>query len=140
MIKRKSYSELMNLKTYEERLEYLRMEGSVGKDTFGFDRYMNQNLYRSREWKDVRNKVIMRDLGCDLGIEGREIESNPIIHHINPITADDIKNSSYLLFDMDNLITVNHDTHNAIHYGALVPQIKIAMERQPYDTCPWRRN
>lgn len=132
------YSDLKSLTTFEERFNYLKLAGTVGADTFGFDRYMNQMLYRSAEWKQVRNKVILRDNGCDLGIEGREIASKPIIHHINPISVKDIAEGSDSLFDLENLITVSLETHNALHYGSLSKCEHAVKERKPNDTCPWK--
>lgn len=136
----KSYSELSQLETFEERFEYLRLDGIVGKDTFGFDRIFNQKFYRSEEWKQVRDFVIVRDNGCDLGIEGHEIFGNRIIiHHMNPISIDDIKHSTRNLLDPEYLITTIHRTHNAIHYGDENQLIKAPIERVRNDTCPWRR-
>lgn len=136
----KSYSELSQLETFEERFEYLRLDGIVGKDTFGFDRIFNQKFYRSEEWKQVRDFVIVRDNGCDLGIEGHEIFGNRIIiHHMNPISIDDIKHSTRNLLDPEYLITTIHRTHNAIHYGDEDQLIKAPIERVRNDTCPWRR-
>lgn len=136
----KSYSELSQLETFEERFEYLRLDGIVGKDTFGFDRIFNQKFYRSEEWKQVRDFVIVRDNGCDLGIEGHEIFGNRIIiHHMNPISIDDIRHSTRNLLDPEYLITTIHRTHNAIHYGDENQLIKAPIERVRNDTCPWRR-
>lgn len=136
----KSYSELSQLETFEERFEYLRLDGIVGKDTFGFDRIFNQKFYRSEEWKQVRDFVIVRDNGCDLGIEGHEIFGNRIIiHHMNPISIDDIRHSTRNLLDPEYLITTIHRTHNAIHYGDEDRLIKAPIERVRNDTCPWRR-
>lgn len=136
----KSYSELSQLETFEERFEYLRLDGIVGKDTFGFDRIFNQKFYRSEEWKQVRDFVIVRDNGCDLGIEGHEIFGNRIIiHHMNPISIDDIRHSTRNLLDPEYLITTIHRTHNAIHYGDEDQLIKAPIERVRNDTCPWRR-
>lgn len=136
----KSYSELSQLETFEERFEYLRLDGIVGKDTFGFDRIFNQKFYRSEEWKQVRDFVIVRDNGCDLGVEGHEIFGNRIIiHHMNPISIDDIKHSTRNLLDPEYLITTIHRTHNAIHYGDEDQLIKAPIERVRNDTCPWRR-
>lgn len=134
----KTYSELSKLSTYEERFEYLKLDGQVGSDTFGYDRYLNQALYKSREWKRTRDKVITRDKGCDLGIEGYEINSKPIIHHMNPITIDDIRNRDPKVFDPDFLITVTHPTHNAIHYGTEQRISRVPVERKAGDTCPWK--
>lgn len=135
----RTYTELVKLKTFLERFEYLKLNGLVGIDTFGFDRIFNQKFYRSSEWKQIREKVIVRDNGCDLGIEGREIRSKIIIHHITPITLADIENGSPSLFDLDNLITTTHNTHNAIHYGDDSLLIHDIVERRPGDTCPWRK-
>lgn len=136
----KTYAELSRLVTFKDRFEYLRLNGQVGKDTFGFDRVFNQRFYRSREWKNLRNYVIDRDRGCDLGVEGFEIfGQNILIHHMNPISLEDIENSSEFLLNPEYLISVTHATHNAIHYGDinLIPTGPI--ERSPYDTCPWRK-
>lgn len=136
----RTYTELSRLRTFEERFEYLRLDGRVGKDTFGFDRIFNQMFYRSNEWKEVRNRIITRDNGCDLGAEGYEIYGQRIIiHHINPITLEDIENHSDLLLDPENLITTVHTTHNAIHYGDENPIARAPIERSKYDTCPWKR-
>ena len=132
------YSELILLKTFDERFEYLRLDGVVGIETFGYDRYLNQLLYRSSEWKKIRNEIIVRDNGCDLGIDGHEIFGSSLIHHINPITIDDVKNRNPIIFDSENLITTILSTHNAIHYGYEVPNNKIP-NRIPNDTCPWKQ-
>ena len=134
----KSYRNLILLPTILDRFEYLRIKGNVGDPTFGFDRFINQDFYQSREWRQVRMKVIARDEGCDLGVPEYPIGGKVIIHHINPITAEDIENASDLLFDMDNLICVSESTHNAIHFGdeTLLPAEPII--RTPGDTCPWR--
>lgn len=134
----KTYSELITLPTFEERFNYLKLEGAVGESTFGFDRYLNQNLYRSQEWKSVRNKVIIRDNGCDLACEGYEIYGKVLIHHINPITVEDIINRNPIIFDLENLITTVHNTHNAIHYGDENLLIKGPIERTKNDTIPWK--
>lgn len=138
-MKIKCYSELRQLSTFEERYNYLRLRGSVGQDTFGFDRVFNQMFYRSKEWKSVRNKVIIRDLGCDLGIEGYEIHERIIIHHMNPITLDDIRFNTDFLLNPEYLITTVHSTHNAIHYGDEGLLSKALIERRRNDTCPWKR-
>ena len=135
----KCYSELMLLSTFQARYQYLRLNGEVGKETFGFDRYMNQFFYRSPEWRRVRDFVITRDEGCDLGIPGREIFSRIIIHHMNPIRPEDIRNRSDLLLDPEYLITTIHDTHLAIHYGDEHLLLQEPVERRPNDTCPWKR-
>lgn len=135
----KCYSELMLLPTFQARYKYLRLNGEVGKETFGFDRYMNQFFYRSPEWRRVRDFVITRDEGCDLGIPGREIFGRIVIHHMNPIRPEDIRNRSDLLLDSEYLITTIHDTHLAIHYGDEHLLLQEPVERRPNDTCPWKR-
>lgn len=136
----KTYKELSELTTFEERFEYLKLNGQVGKDTFGFDRYLNQQFYRSREWRALRDFVIVRDNGCDLGIEGHDIASQKIlIHHMNPITIKDIVNKSDFLMNPEYLITTVHNTHNAIHYGDSNLLVLAPMERTKNDTCPWRK-
>lgn len=136
----KTYSELSKLKTFEERFEYLRLNGQVGKDTFGFDRIFNQIFYRSIEWKRVRDQVILRDNGCDLGIPGHEIYGQRIlIHHMNPISLEDIEKRTEILMNPEYLITTIHNTHNAIHYGDENLLIKLPRERTKNDTCPWKR-
>lgn len=134
----KTYSELIKLPTFEERFEYLRLDGVVGEETFGFDRYLNQIFYRSQKWKSIKNKVIVRDLGRDLGVEGYEIYGRIIVHHMNPINADDIRRESDFLIDPEYLICTTHNTHNAIHYGDESLLIKAPVERTKYDTCPWK--
>ena len=135
----KRYSELIQLSTFEERFNYLRLGGSVGADTFGFDRIFNQKFYRSSEWRKIRNLIIVRDGGCDLGVSGHEIYSRIIIHHMNPISLSDIEESTDILLDLEYLIVTSHDTHNAIHYGceSLLPQKPT--ERKKNDTCPWKQ-
>lgn len=135
----RTYTELKQLKTFEERYEYLKLDGQVGVDTFGFDRYLNQAFYRSPEWKSVRNQVIVRDNGCDLGIEGREIHTKILVHHMNPITKEDVLNRSDLLLNPEYLITTVKRTHDAIHYGDSNTLIKDPIERSANDTCPWRK-
>ena len=135
----KCYSELILLPTVQARYQYLRLNGEVGKETFGFDRYMNQFFYRSPEWRRVRDFVISRDEGCDLGIPGREIFGRVIIHHMNPIRPEDIRNRSELLLNPEYLITTIHDTHLAIHYGDEHLLLQEPVERRPNDTCPWKR-
>lgn len=134
----KTYSELVLLPTFQARYQYLRLNGEVGKETFGFGRYMNQFFYRSPEWRRVRDFVITRDEGCDLGIPGREIFGRIIIHHMNPIRPEDIRNRSDLLLDPECLITTIHDTHLAIHYGDEHLLLQEPVERRPNDTCPWK--
>lgn len=135
----RSYSELITLPTFEERFKYLQLKGEVGKDTFGFDRYINQNFYRSREWKRIRDKVILRDNGCDLGVEGYEIHGRILIHHMNPITIADIESMSEYLLNPEYLISTVHNTHNAIHYGDESLLCTGPIERTKNDTCPWKR-
>lgn len=136
----RTYSELSRLTTFKERYQYLRLGGFVGQETFGFDRYLNQVFYKSQRWKAVRDEVIIRDNGCDLGVEGYDIRGRIIIHHMNPITIDDIVRDSEFLLNPEFLICTVHNTHNAIHYGdeSLLPSEPIV--RSKYDTCPWRRN
>lgn len=134
----KCYSELVLLPTFEERFRYLCLDGVVGQETFGFDRYMNQYFYRSKEWRRVRDIVIARDAGCDLGIPGREIFGRVLIHHMNPIRPDDIRDRSDILLDPEYLITTVHETHQAIHYGDESLLITAPIERARNDTCPWK--
>lgn len=134
----KTYSELISLQSFEDRFNYLRLNGQVGRETFGFDRIYNQMFYRSREWKDIRNYVITRDLGCDLGIQDREIQGRIMVHHMNPISLEDIQHSSDYLLNPEFLITVSPKTHDAIHYSdesILLPSMVI--ERKPGDTKLW---
>ena len=135
----RTYSDLSKLTTFEDRYNYLRLNGFVGQETFGFDRYLNQVFYKSAKWRSVRDFVIVRDNGCDLGIEGREIYGKIIIHHMNPITIQDIEQESDFLLDPEFLISTVHETHNAIHYGDENLLIRMPIERKPNDTCPWRR-
>lgn len=135
----KTYSELIRLPTFKERFEYLRLDGRVGEETFGFDRYLNQLFYRSQRWKNVRDFVIIRDCGCDLAVEGHEINSRILIHHMNPISMHDIQTESEFLLDPEYLITTVHSTHNAIHYGDESLILQGPVERTRNDTCPWRR-
>ena len=134
----KTYSELISLPTFAERFRYLQLKRSVGKDTFGFDRYLNQNFYRSAAWKRVRDQVIIRDNGCDLGIEDRLIYGKVFIHHMNPINARDILDLTEFLLNPEYLICVSHATHNAIHYGDENLLIKEPVIRTKNDTCPWK--
>ena len=135
----RTYSELILLPTFEERFEYLRLDGKVGEDTFGFDRYLNQLFYRSQEWKKIRDYVIIRDNACDLGVEGYDIYSKVLIHHTNPITARDIEKRTDLLLDPEYLISTTHNTHNAIHYGDESLIVKAPITRTKNDTCPWKQ-
>lgn len=134
----KTYSELIKLKTFEERYEYLRLGGIVGKETFGFDRYLNQTFYKTDEWLSIRDHVIVRDNGCDLGIEGREIHSRILVHHMNPITKEDILSRSEYLLNPEYLICTIKSTHDAIHYGDESLLITMPVERRKNDTCPWK--
>ena len=134
----KTYSELITIPTYEERFEYLRCNSAVGKETFGFDRYLNQVLYNSMDWKRLRHQIIIRDNGCDLAFEGYTIYGKIIIHHINPISLDDIMKERSIVFDPENLVCVSFNTHNAIHYSDASLLSTGPIERTPNDTCPWR--
>lgn len=134
----RTYTELSKLKSFEDRYRYLQLNGDVAKETFGFDRYINQKFYRSREWKSVRDKVIVRDNGCDLGIEGHEIYGRVYIHHMNPIMLEDIETRSEFLLNPEYLISTTHSTHNAIHYGDENILILPFTERSKNDTCPWK--
>lgn len=136
---RKTYTEMCSLPTFEERFRYLQLNGAVGSATFGSARYLNQALYKSDLWKRTKRKIILRDNGCDLGIEGREIMDNVYVHHINPITPEDIINRNPIVFDPENLVTVSLNTHNAIHYSSEDILVKLPEERRPNDTCPWRK-
>lgn len=136
----KTYSELSTLKTFEERFEYLRLNGQVGKDTFGFDRIFNQRFYKSTEWRRIRDIVIIRDNGCDLGVIGHEIRGQRIlIHHMNPFSLEDLERRADILLNPEYLITTIHSTHNAIHYGDANLILKTPIERSANDTCPWKR-
>ena len=134
----RTYSELILLPTVEERFKYLQLNGRVGDNTFGFDRYINQNFYRSAEWKRIRDLVIMRDNGCDLALEGYEIYGRILIHHMNPITVKDVELSTEYLMNPEYLICVTHNTHNAIHYGDEKLINKGPVVRTKNDTCPWK--
>lgn len=135
----KTYSELILLPTFKERFDYLKLDGVVGRETFGFDRYANQALYKSPEWRKTRRDIILRDKGCDLAIPDRVIFGKILIHHINPISIDDILNRDPKVFDPENLICVQFETHNAIHYGDEGLLFLGLQERKPNDTCPWRK-
>lgn len=134
----RTYSELITLHTFEERFKYLQLNGQVGESTFGFDRYMNQVFYRSQKWKSIRDFVIIRDCGCDLGVEGYDIHGKIIIHHMNPLSMRDIETESDFLLNPDFLICTTHNTHNAIHYGDENLLVTVSIERTKNDTCPWR--
>lgn len=137
-MKIRTYSELRSLDSFEDRYNYLKLNGEVGKDTFGFDRYMNQMFYKSKEWKDIRNQIILRDNGCDLGVLGHEIFDRVYIHHINPITANDIAHVSEYLLNPEYLISTSFNTHNAIHYGTEQSGPIKYVERRPNDTSLWK--
>ena len=136
----KTYSELITLPTFMERYEYLKIGGTVGEETFGFDRYLNQTFYKTKEWLSVRDYVIVRDQWCDLGITDREIPEGVriLVHHMNPITVEDILNRSEFLLDPEYLITTVKITHDAIHFGDASLLVSEPIERTPYDTCPWK--
>jgi hypothetical protein len=138
MVLRK-YSELKRLKTFEERYNYLRIGGLVGESTFGFERYLNQQLYTSQRWRLLRNDIIIRDNGCDLGIEGRDILDKIIIHHMNPLTREQMREPDESMFDPEFLICVSTTTHNAIHYGDASLLQKDYIPRRPNDTCLWKQ-
>lgn len=133
------YSELIQLSSFEDRFRYLRLGAGVGEDTFGYDRYMNQQFYQSVEWRRIRDMVIARDYGMDLGVDDHPIKGRIIIHHMNPIAKGDIIDATDYLLDPEYLICVSHETHNALHYGTTpVPQQKDYSARLPNDTCLWR--
>lgn len=136
----KTYSELITLPTFEDRYHYLKLGGVVGEETFGYDRYLNQVFYSSKEWKTFRRDIIVRDMGCDLGIEDREIGRTILIHHMNPITLADIHQRNLdVLLNPENVICTSLNTHNAIHYGDESLLVLAPIERSRNDTCPWRR-
>ena len=139
LMKIRTYSELSQLLTFRERFNYLRLDGIVGEETFGFDRYLNQIFYQSKRWREVRNFVIRRDNGCDLGVDGYEIHGGIIIHHMNPITLKDIELESEFLIDPEYLISTVLNTHNAIHYGNENLLYTEPIIRTKFDTCPWKR-
>lgn len=136
----KSYSELVTLPTFKERFMYLSLSGNIGERTFGGSRILNQIFYTSSEWKRVRNEILIRDNGCDLGIEDRPIFGKILIHHIVPITIKDVEDRNSILLDPDNLICVSSLTHQAIHYGEYNSLLDEIIERVPNDTCPWRKD
>lgn len=136
----KSYSDLIKIDSYEDRYEYLKETGKVGEDTFGYRRYLNQQFYRSNEWKKIRNQVIIRDEGCDMGHPDHPIAGAIYIHHMVPLTPEDIETHSQFLVDPEYLICVSYATHSAIHYGNSDLLPSAAAERSPNDTCPWRNN
>ena len=137
MLKNRTYSEMIALKSFEERFRYLKLNGVVGESTFGFHRYVNQSFYTSREWRSIRSKVIIRDDGCDLAIPDMQILDRVYIHHINPVTLEQLEQDESCLFDLENLVCVSYETHLAIHYGdeELLP--KVVLERKPGDTTLW---
>ncbi len=137
-MKIKSYSEMCSFSTFIERFNYLKLNGKVGIETFGFDRYLNQVLYCSQEWKRFRRQVIIRDNGCIFGLDGYNINGRLIVHHINPITLEQIEQRDPMIFSMENVVCVTHNVHEAIHYGdeSLIPTDPII--RKPNDTCPWK--
>ncbi len=135
----KTYSELMNLHTFEERFQYLKLDGAIGQETFGFQRWLNQEFYHSSEWLSFRDSIIIRDNGCDLGVPGFEIYSSILIHHLNPITYDDLLNRNACVLDSENVICTKLSTHNAIHYGDENLLIIAPIQRSHNDTCPWRK-
>jgi hypothetical protein len=138
-VKVRRYSELRRLETFEERFQYLSLRGHVGESTFGFDRYINQLFYRSREWKQLRNEIVIRDNGSDLGVEGYEIHGALLIHHMNPLTADQIRHRDEQLLDPEFLITTTHRTHNAIHFGDERQLPRPFVPRRAGDTTLWTR-
>ena len=135
----KTYSELLALKTFEERFRYLQFNAVIGEDTFGFERYLNQRFYHTTEWRRIRNSIIARDMGRDLAMEGYEIYEPIIIHHLNPLTKNDIYERTEYLTNPEFLICTTHRTHNAIHYGDDNLLVKAPVERTKNDTCPWRK-
>lgn len=133
----RSYTELSRIQVFEERYDYLAMKAIVGVDTFGFERWLNQGFYHSAEWRHARTRVIARDRGCDLGIEGQDVHSRPIVHHMNPMTVEDITHADYDILNPEYLITVSLRTHNAIHYGDRSQLVKPLIQRRPGDTKIW---
>lgn len=138
-MKIRTYSELSQLRTFEERYRYLQLNGLVGKETFGSERFVNQKFYQSSEWKSIRDFVILRDNGCDLGLEGYDIYGRIYIHHMNPVLPEDFMSQSDFLINPEYLITTTHETHNAIHYGDEKHLLIAPVERSRNDTCPWRK-
>ena len=136
----RTYSELIRIPSFEDRFEYAKLGGAIGAETFGYDRYLNQIFYRSKEWRQFRHSIIIRDQGCDLAHEDREIHGRIIVvHHLNPITVEDVLSRSPALFDPENVVAIDEITHKAVHYGdySLIIPSKL-IERKPFDTCPWR--
>lgn len=138
--KRRTYSELIQFPTFAERFEYLKLSGKIGSKTFGYDRFLNQDFYhKSLEWKQIRNYIIARDLGCDLAIEGRPLDRYITIHHMNPLGVEDFVDHTDFLLNPEYLICTSDWTHRAIHYGSIDSTIKDLVEREPNDTCPWKK-
>lgn len=134
----KRYSELVTLNTFEDRFNYLKLPGKIGDNTFGGRRWLNQKFYHSPEWKHFRNEIILRDSGCDLGVLDRPIRGRMYIHHINPITPEDLADSIEKVLDFENVVLVSFATHNALHYGDLDSVSFEFVDRKPNDTCPWK--
>jgi len=134
----KTYRELQRLRSFLDRFEYLKLGGTVGRSTFGYDRYLNQMLYTSRRWRRTRDGIIIRDNGCDLGMDDYEIFGRILVHHINPVTLEDVEEDRDIVYDPENLIITAHSTHNAIHYGDVSLLPKLPIERTRNDTCPWK--
>ena len=139
MSKNRCYSELIHIPTFEERFEYLKLDGVVGIETFGFDRYLNQRFYHSKEWLIIRDHIISRDLGCDMVMVDREIQGKIYIHHMNPICIKDIELGDPILINPEYLVCMSFDTHNAVHYGSVELLPRNPIIRRPGDTCPWKR-
>lgn len=135
---KRSYSELIRIPTIEERIEYLMTYNRVGNENFGYDRYLNQRLYASKEWKTLRHRIVVRDLGCDLAVEGFPVGFRGAIHHLNPLTIEDFTTGSDRIFDPENLVLCSLKTHNTIHYGWGHPSGYRLVERRPNDQCPWK--
>lgn len=135
----KTYSELVKMDSFMDRFRYLQIGGRVGEETFGFDRHLNQTFYKTPEWIAIRDEVIIRDMGCDLGVLGRDIHSKILVHHMNPITKDDIIHRSEFLLNPEYLISTCKRTHDAIHYGDETLLFSDPIERTRFDTCPWRK-
>ena len=134
----RTYTELISIPTYEDRFNYLKLDGGVGEETFGFDRWLNQKFYNSAEWKSIRDYVIVRDNGCDMAMEGYEIGGRIYVHHLNPISQSDLIHATDFLINPDYLVCVSHDTHNAIHYGDISLLVSDPVVRRPNDTVPWK--
>ena len=139
-MKTRTYSELLTLRTFEERFEYLAFRGSIGIVTFGFDRYLNQDFYNSRVWRSLRDKIIIRDNACDLALPNHEIFDSIRIHHMNPITVQDVEDGNPAILNPEFLICTSINTHNMIHFGSSKGSPRLPIERKRNDTCPWRNN